>query len=167
MGAIVVLKFPVRPDQSPAIGSSVRSGVVVSMAKESLKRKPAEKKPTRKRVKYIPASEPLAQKWRELEDERRLSQNELASLAGASEGAISQFLRGKTSLTIEWALQFALYMRVSVIDIWPDFPFAKLVPGGLSPDEIEVALRYRVLRDANARNAVKNLLRDLQGGSSS
>lgn len=133
------------------------------MARENVKRKPAEKKPAKKRVKYVPAWEPLAKKWAELEDERRLSQNELALIAGASEGAISQFLRGKTKLTVEWALQFALYMRVSIVDIWPDFPFAKLVPGGLAPDEIEVALRYRVLKDQNARTAVKNLLRDLQG----
>lgn len=132
------------------------------MAKDSAQRKPAEKPATKKgkkRNRYVPASEPLRIKWNQLKGPKHLSQKALASLADSSEGMISQLLTGETDLTIEWALQFAMYMDVSVVEIWADFPFAKLVPGNLTPEEIEFALRYRISRH---KQAIANFLRDTQ-----
>lgn len=162
MSAIVVLKFPSDRIRQRAIGSHEACGVCVSMVRENVKRRPASKPVNKKRVRYIPDHRPLQAKWNELETARHLAQKKLASIAGASEGAVSQLLNGTTKLTIEWALQFAMYMDVSVIDIWPDFPFAKLVPGGLTPEEMEIALRFRMSKH---KQAFKNLLRDLQGAS--
>lgn len=163
MGAIVVLKFPSERTRQPAVGSQVSSGAVVQMVRENVKRKPAAKSATKKRARYVPDWRPLKARWDLLERPKNLSQKAMALQAGASEGAISQFLTGKTKLTVEWALQFAMYMDVSPVDIWPDFPFAKLVPGGLSPEETEIALRYRMASDPRQKTAIRNFLRDLQG----
>lgn len=132
------------------------------MARENLKRKPAERI-TRKRVRYVPDWRPLRKKWDELKDERHLSQKQMGAMANASEGAISQLLNGTTKLTVEWALQFALYMRVPIPEIWPDFPFAPLVSGNLAPDEVEVALMFRMLQEPRKKKALADFLRTLQG----
>jgi hypothetical protein len=162
MGAIVVLKFPLHRVRTPDVGSPVSSSAVVSMPRENVKRRPAEKPLAKKRSRYVPDWRPLKFKWDQLEGVKHLSQKAMALYAHSSEGAISQFLTGKTKLTVEWSLQFAMYMDVSVVDIWPDFPFAKLVPGGLTPEETDIALRYRMMTDPRHKQAVKNLLRDLQ-----
>lgn len=159
MGAIVVLKFPSKSSTGPAVPSPEGYGVVLSMTRENTKRKPAVKPTGRKRVRYVPDWKPLAAKWNDLERSRDVSQKELASIAGASAGMISQLLSGTTPLTIEWALQFASYLNVSVVDIWPDFPFKKLVPGNLTPEEIEIALHFRMTKH---KQAIANFLRDLQ-----
>src|SRR5690348_6496425 len=129
MSAIVVLKFPSGRIQPRRVGSTVGSGAVIPMARENVKRKPATKPSPRKRIRYIPDWQPLSRKWAELEGPKHLSQKQLAGLANSTEGMISQLLKGKTKLTIEWALQFVMYMDIPVTEIWPDFPFAKLVPG--------------------------------------
>jgi len=131
------------------------------MAKENLKRKPAAKPPTKKRTRYVPDWKPLLAKWNELKDERGYAQKAMGIAAGATEGAISQLLNGTTKLTVEWALQFSKYMRIPVIDIWPDFPFKALFPGSLSPDEVEIALLYRAVRDPKQRDIATALLRTL------
>lgn len=161
MGAIVVLKFPSERTRKPAVGSPVNSGAVVLMARESTKRKPAERI-AKKRVRYVPDWKPLREKWDELKDPRHLSQKQMGAMANASEGAISQLLNGSTKLTIEWALQFAMYMRVPITEIWPEFPFAHLVPGNLAPDEVEVALMFRMLQEPRKKKAFAEFLRTLQ-----
>jgi hypothetical protein len=162
MGAIVVLKFPSERIRKPAVGSPVSSGAPVAMARESTKRKLAEKPAAKKRNRYVPDWRPLKAKWDELEGPKQLSQKAMASHAVSSAGAISQFLSGETKLTVEWALQFALYMRVPITDIWPDFPFAPLVPGSLTPEEVEVALLYRMAKDPVQKQALTAFLRSLQ-----
>lgn len=159
MGAIVLLKFPSERVRTPAVRSPVSSGAVVSMVRENVKRKPAGGRAKKKRERYVPAWQPLSAKWESLKHERGYAQKALAVQAKSSEGAVSQYLNGTTPLTIEWALQFALYMNVPITEIWPDFPFAKLVPGGLTPDEVEIALRFRA---SSQKQAVSNLLRDLK-----
>lgn len=162
MGAIVVLKFPSERIRRTDVRSHETCGACLPMARDNLKRKPAEKPAARKRVRYVPDWRPLAAKWKELETPRHLSQKQLAGLAEASEGAISQLLNGTTKLTVEWALQFAMYMRVSVTEIWPDFPFASLVPGSLAPDEVEIALMFRMLKSPAQKEAFAGFLRSLQ-----
>lgn len=129
------------------------------MARDNLKRKPAQKRPVKKRVRYVPAWEPLHAKWEALKRERDYSQKQLAVDAESSEGMVSQLLAGRTALTIEWALQFSLYMRVPVTEIWPDFPFAALVPGNLTPDEVEVALMFRLLQEPRKKKSFAEFLR--------
>lgn len=131
------------------------------MARESAKRKHAERV-TKKRVRYVPDWRPLRAKWDELKDQRGFSQKQMGAAANATEGAISQLLSGSTKLTIEWALQFAKYMRVPLTEIWPDFPFRELVPGNLAPDEVEIALMFRMLQNPTKKKAFADFLRTLQ-----
>ncbi len=133
------------------------------MAKESARRKPAPKPPAKKRTRYIPDWKPLRALWDARKDQEGWSQKAMALAAGATEGAISQLLKGDTKLTIEWALQFARYMRVPIVEIWADFPFRALTPGNLAPDEVEVALTFRALKDPNQKKAFADFLRTLQG----
>lgn len=162
MGTIVALKFPSRSTQEREIGSSVRTGVVVQMGKQSAQRKPAPKAQAKKRARYVPDWQPLRSIWDAKKDQEGWSQKAMALAAGSTEGAISQLLKGDTKLTIEWALQFATYMRVSVLEIWPDFPFRAQTPGTLAPDEVEVALMFRMLKDPAQKKAFSEFLRSLQ-----
>jgi hypothetical protein len=130
------------------------------MARESVKRKPSQA-PSKKRERYVPDWRPLRLKWDQLKDNRHLSQKVMGLSAGASEGAISQLLSGSTKLTVEWALQFATYMQVPVVEIWPDFPFRSLVPGNLAPDEVEIALLWRMVRDPVQKKTLAALLRSV------
>jgi len=133
------------------------------MARESVKRKPAQRL-VRRRERYVPDWQPLRAKWDQLEAERHFSQKAMALAAKATEGAISQFLKGDTKLTVEWALQFATYMRLSPMEIWPDWPFPGISSGTLSPEEIEVAILYRMVKDPDQKISFAKLLRSLSKG---
>jgi DNA-binding XRE family transcriptional regulator len=132
------------------------------MGKQSAQRKQAPKAPTKKRARYIPEWQPLRAMWDARKDQEGWSQKAMALAAGATEGAISQLLKGDTKLTIEWALQFSTYMGVPIVDIWPDFPFRGATPGRLSPDEVEIALMFRMLKDPEQKKTLTNLLRAMQ-----
>jgi transcriptional regulator with XRE-family HTH domain len=158
MGAIVELKLFREQRLGSGLGLSRSHHAESPMPRTSARRKP-ELRHTRGRDRYVPSHEPLAAKWKELKAERHLSQKAMAAQAQTTEGAISQFLNGRTKLTVEMQLQFAKYMRVAVVDIWHDFPFADLCPGRLPPDAVEIAQRWIAIPDDEEKTALAALIR--------
>lgn len=130
------------------------------MARENTKRKPAVRT-VRRRDRYVPSPEPLSRKWVEVERARSISQKELASIMGCTEGYVSQLLAGRTKLTLETALHFASYLRIAPADIWADFPFPNLYPGSLTPDAVEVARNWRAIPDESTRASSASLIAKL------
>lgn len=72
----------------------------------------------------------------------KLVQKKVADDFGVTQGMISQYLNGETVIGVETTLKFARLFNVSPLEIRPDFAYADLVPGKLSPDAVKVATRF-------------------------
>jgi DNA-binding transcriptional regulator YdaS (Cro superfamily) len=81
------------------------------------------------------------------------SQKTLAASWGVTVGNLSQYLNGHIPLNVEAQLQFARHLRVSPVEIWPDFEFHDLIA---RPDE-----SLSLLSDAD-RAVVRALITSLQ-----
>jgi DNA-binding transcriptional regulator YdaS (Cro superfamily) len=81
------------------------------------------------------------------------SQKALAASWGVTVGNLSQYINGHIPLNVEAQLQFARHLRVSPVEIWPDFEFGDLIA---RPDE-----SLSLLTDAD-RSVVRALISSLQ-----
>jgi plasmid maintenance system antidote protein VapI len=73
---------------------------------------------------------------------RPISKKDMALQWGVNPSNVSQYINGHIALNIEAKLRFCEYLRIAPQNIWPDFPFKWIAPGGLAPDALEVAVSY-------------------------
>ena len=94
--------------------------------------------------------------------EKRLVQKKAAEALGVKQAMISHYLNGVTPLGIVAIMEFSLFLDVLPTDIDPQFKYASLVPGNLSPEAVEVAVGWTVL-PAAMKNSFRELI--LSAGS--
>ena len=92
----------------------------------------------------------------------RISQKAMAAEWGVNPSNITQYLNGHIKLNTEAKMRFAAYLRKPVLEIWPDFEFASMAPGDLSPEAVTMALLWTALPEAS-RRIVVDLIRSLSG----
>ena len=68
----------------------------------------------------------------------------LAVKYGVTQGAVSQYYRGREPLNTEWQMRFADWLGVSPVKIWPDFPYKGMFSDDLKPELIPL---FRALSD--------------------
>jgi hypothetical protein len=92
----------------------------------------------------------------------KISQKAMALEWGVNASLITQYLNGHIKLNTEAKLRFAAYLKKPVLEIWPDFQFAAVAPGELSPESVIVAAMWSMLAPDKQKIAL-DLIRSLAG----
>lgn len=104
--------------------------------------------------------------WNKIAAERqakgeKMLQKQLAAQYGVSEGLVGHYLRGREPIGVKWKLRFADFLKLSVVEIWPDFPHKKALNADLDRDVLEVALEYAEIADEKQKEAVRSMITSL------
>lgn len=92
----------------------------------------------------------------------KVSQKAMALEWGVHPSNITQYLNGHIKLNTEAKLRFARYLGKAVLDIWPEFEFASVAPGELSPEAVLMAAMWSTLPLASQK-VVTDLIHSLSG----
>jgi hypothetical protein len=74
-----------------------------------------------------------------------LTQQSVAEVWPGTQGLIGQYLNGQTALGPVAILKWCRVLNIHPTDIRPDFQYTDLVIGDLSPEAIEVAVKWQSL----------------------
>jgi transcriptional regulator with XRE-family HTH domain len=107
-----------------------------------------------------------AQRLRALFEMRKaqegITQDTAAEAMGIKQTMVSHYLSGRKPMGTEALLRWARFLRVSPLDISPDFEYRDMIPGSLSPPQIEVAILWAELPEdigKNVREQIKSTVR--------
>ena len=106
--------------------------------------------------------------WEMRKEQRDLTQQDAAKAMGIKQTLVSHYLNGRKPLGTEALLRWAKFLQVSPTDIRPDFEYRDMIPGKLSPPQVEVADLWGRLPDAIAatfREQLRSTLKHLKIGN--
>lgn len=103
--------------------------------------------------------------WDTRKQQHRLTQEDAAKAMGIKQTLVSHYLTGHKPLGVEALLRWAKFLQVSPLDIRPDFEYRDMIPGKLSPPQIEVADLWGRLPDtiaATFREQLRSTLKHMK-----
>lgn len=85
-------------------------------------------------------------------------QRSAADAMEISQTMVSQYLSGHKQLGVEALLRWAKFLRVSPVDIQPEFEYRDMIPGRLTAAQLEVAVLWGDLPEPLA-NSIRDQIR--------
>lgn len=113
-------------------------------------------------------AERLRRLWEMRKQQHGWTQDDAAKSMGIKQTLVSHYLNGRKRLGTEALLRWAKFLQVSPLDIRPDFEYRDMIPGKLSPPQVEVADMWGRLPDTIAvtfREQLRSMLKHLKQGN--
>jgi hypothetical protein len=86
----------------------------------------------------------LVTRWEVEEKIRDISRIQLADIWGVGKSVPGKYLNGAIALSVEWKMNFALYLDCKPQDIWPDWEYTPLTADSIPPSLQVFAVMWRV-----------------------
>lgn len=90
-------------------------------------------------------AERLAAFWNVKKSRLGITQDDAAEAMDISQTMVSQYLRGTKVMGDTALLRFCIYLDAQPTAIRPNYEFANLMPGDLTPSQVEVARLWKSL----------------------
>lgn len=103
--------------------------------------------------------------WELRKTQHHWTQDQAAEAMGIKQTLVSHYLNGRKAIGTEALLRWAKFLQVSPLEIKPDFEYRDMIPGKLSPSQIELALLWAQLPEqlaANFREQVRSTVKALK-----